>query len=177
MNFGPEHLPSFKKFFWRVFLKYILHLLKLFSYFRSAHHLGLEEKSFNDAQFSGKFSYWANNGTEPLKNLTIGNLIKESVIMYKDRIAVSSVHQGVKLTYTELHNQVTFHNSNEIFPILLLFSLRISTYLQIELFSAGLVALSLKKGDHVGIWAPNNVQWFVSIMAIIKAGFIAVSLY
>jgi acyl-CoA synthetase (AMP-forming)/AMP-acid ligase II len=47
--------------------------------------------------------------------------------------------------------------------------------LQVESFAAGLIALGLKKGDHVGIWAPNNIEWFVSIMAIIKAGLIAVS--
>ena len=66
----------------------------------------MEEKVLNDAEFSGKFSYWKNNGTESLKNLTIGNLIKECATVYEDRIAVSSVHQNLKLTYKELHHQV-----------------------------------------------------------------------
>ncbi|XKL65481.1 hypothetical protein PGB90_008901 [Kerria lacca] len=46
----------------------------------------------------------------------------------------------------------------------------------IDSFAAGLVALDLKKGDHIAIWAPNVIEWYISILAIIKAGFVAVNL-
>lgn len=47
--------------------------------------------------------------------------------------------------------------------------------LQAETFAAGLLALGLEPGDHVGIWAPNTVEWYISILGIIKAGLVAVN--
>ena len=29
----------------------------------------------------------------------------------------------------------------------------------IDAFAAGLLALDLQRGDRVGIWSPNNVEW------------------
>jgi hypothetical protein len=92
----------------------------------SSHYFERKEKSLNDAEFSGKFSYWKNSGSEPLRNLTIGNLIKESALVYKDKIAVSSVHQNAKLTYKQLHDQARERELGTHFFTLILVSIDLS---------------------------------------------------
>ncbi|KAJ4435710.1 hypothetical protein ANN_18326 [Periplaneta americana] len=42
--------------------------------------------------------------------------------------------------------------------------------------AAGLLHLGLKPGDRVGIWSYNCVQWYITYMAIAKAGLITVTL-
>jgi len=40
--------------------------------------------------------------------------------------------------------------------------------------AAGLTALGVKKGDRVGIWAPNCLEWILVQYATARAGFILV---
>ncbi|XP_068990502.1 medium-chain acyl-CoA ligase ACSF2, mitochondrial-like [Neodiprion pinetum] len=38
-------------------------------------------------------------------------------------------------------------------------------------FAAGLKKLGLKRGDRVGIWSPNSIEWSVVFLAIVRTGF------
>lgn len=42
--------------------------------------------------------------------------------------------------------------------------------------AAGLIALGLKPGDRVGVWAPNLAEWVVLQFATAKAGLILVNI-
>ncbi|XP_065215188.1 medium-chain acyl-CoA ligase ACSF2, mitochondrial-like [Planococcus citri] len=109
-----------------------------------------EEKLLQNPEIRNDLSYWKNPGTEPLKNFTINEIFSQSAEKYGDRYAVCS-YQGTKLTYKQALHQV-------------------------DEFAAGLLAIGLKKGDSVGIWAPNSSEWYISILAIMKAGLVAVNL-
>lgn len=77
--------------------------------------------------------------------------MRQSAEKFDNRTAINSLHQESKLTFRQVQKQA-------------------------ETFAAGLLALGLEPGDHVGIWAPNTVEWYISILGIIKAGLVAVNL-
>jgi fatty-acyl-CoA synthase len=47
---------------------------------------------------------------------------------------------------------------------------------EVDTFAAGLMAIGLKPGDRVGIWAPNCVEWVITQFATAKAGLILVNI-
>jgi len=82
---------------------------------------------------------------------TIGNLLDETVTNYGGKQAIVVRHQGVRLSYSELNEQV-----NQV--------------------AANLLARGIEKGDRVGIWSPNNLQWVVTQFATAKIGAILVNI-
>jgi len=48
--------------------------------------------------------------------------------------------------------------------------------MQCDRLAAGLRELGVQKGDRVGIWSPNCVEWIIVQYAAARAGFILVSL-
>jgi acyl-CoA synthetase (AMP-forming)/AMP-acid ligase II len=48
--------------------------------------------------------------------------------------------------------------------------------LQADKLASGLLNLGLSKGDRVAIWSPNFEFWYISMMAIARAGLICVTL-
>lgn len=119
------------EFFWGVKLPWTIPTYFYCTCFRSNLNDELEVKSLNDTSFSEKFSYWKNNGTEPLKNMTIGNLIKESAIIYEDRIAVSSVYQNEELTYSQLYDLVRINKFDLSVMQMYLVHLRMSSLISV----------------------------------------------
>ena len=57
-----------------------------------------------------------------------------------------------------------------------LYLLRINFKIQSEDLSAGLLALGFKKGDRLGIWAPNCVEWILTQYATALIGVIQVNI-
>lgn len=47
---------------------------------------------------------------------------------------------------------------------------------QVDRVAAGLLKLGLKKGDHVGLWGPNNMHWYLSMLGASRAGLISVAI-
>jgi len=45
---------------------------------------------------------------------------------------------------------------------------------QSDRLAAGLTALGMQKGDRVGIWSPNCIEWVIVQYAAARAGFILV---
>ncbi|PZC49249.1 MAG: fatty-acyl-CoA synthase [Chloroflexi bacterium] len=82
---------------------------------------------------------------------TIGGYFDGVVEAYPDNEAVVSRHQGVRLTYRQLQAEV-------------------------DRLARALLALGVEKGDRVGIWSPNNVEWIIVQYATAKVGAILVNI-
>ena len=98
-----------------------------------------------------RLSYAYGTSQQPLLGMTIGNKFDQACLQYADQDAVVSVHQNVRLSYAELQQQV-------------------------NAFACSLLKLGLEKGDRLGIWSPNCVEWTIAQFAAFKAGIILVNL-
>jgi fatty-acyl-CoA synthase len=87
----------------------------------------------------------------PLLGETIGANLERTVASFGDRDAVVSCHQGVRMSYAEFDAAV-----NRV--------------------ACGLMAGGIEKGDRVGIWSPNCVEWVVVQFATAKIGAILVNI-
>lgn len=96
-------------------------------------------------------SYVAGTSDTPLLYQTVGAALDAATTKYGDRPALIVPHQNIRWTYAELNEKTT----------------RIA---------AGLLALGLKPGDRVGLWAPNCAEWVVTQFATAKAGLILVNI-
>ena len=45
---------------------------------------------------------------------------------------------------------------------------------KVDKLAAGFLAMGLKKGDRIGMWGPNCMEWFLMQYATARAGFIMV---
>lgn len=91
-------------------------------------------------------------GPEPsLIERTIPEALIDAERRWPDAEAVVSVHQNVRLTFTELRQRA-------------------------DHVAQGLLALGLAPGDRVAIWAPNCVEWLLTQIATASAGLVLVNL-
>ncbi|XP_046474559.1 medium-chain acyl-CoA ligase ACSF2, mitochondrial isoform X1 [Neodiprion pinetum] len=91
-------------------------------------------------------SYISNPGSYPLLEKTVGQLLDVAAERFPNRESVVSVHQNMRMTFSEARKRA-------------------------DKFAAGLKKLGLKRGDRVGIWSPNSIEWSVAFLAIARAGF------
>jgi fatty-acyl-CoA synthase len=87
----------------------------------------------------------------PLLGATAGQLIDKTAARWPEREALIVRHQGIRWTWRELRQEV-------------------------DALAGGMIALGLKPGDRVGIWAPNTAEWVVVQFATAKAGLILVNI-
>ena len=95
-------------------------------------------------------SYASGVATEPLIGETIGENLERTVARFGDREALIARHQDIRLTYEQLNAQV-------------------------DALARGLLGAGIRKGDRVGIWAPNCAEWVLTQYATAKAGIILVN--
>ncbi len=96
-------------------------------------------------------SYWHRGGTEPLLGLTIPEQFARVVKRFPNSEAVVSIPQGRRLNYSHL-----------------------SAF--IDQLARGLMGSGFSKGDRVGIWATNNIEWLLLQMATARIGTILVNI-
>ncbi len=96
-------------------------------------------------------SYASGTSTVPLLGETIGDNLRRTVARCGDREALVDRGSGRRFTYTELFDAV-------------------------EALAAGLVAAGVRKGDRVGIWAPNRWEWVILQYATADMGAILVNI-
>lgn len=96
-------------------------------------------------------SYSHGIGDIPLKGETIGESLRQTVEKYPDSEALVVVQQDYRVTYKELWDQV-----GEV--------------------AKSLIAYGVKKGDRVGIWAPNRFEWVLVQFATPLVGAIMVNI-
>jgi fatty-acyl-CoA synthase len=87
----------------------------------------------------------------PLLGETIGANLGRTVARFPDAEAVISRHQGVRLTYAELSEEV-------------------------DRVARALMALGLEPGDRLGVWSPNCVEWVLLQYATAMVGVILVNI-
>jgi fatty-acyl-CoA synthase len=87
----------------------------------------------------------------PLSDATIYGLLADTARCYPDRPAVVFREQGVRWTWREFLAEV-------------------------DAFGAGLAGLGLVKGERVGIWSPNRVEWLVTQFATARQGLVLVNI-
>jgi fatty-acyl-CoA synthase len=98
-----------------------------------------------------QLSYVHGASVAPFIGDTIGMHFDRIVERFGERDALIVRHQQVRWTYRELKERV-------------------------DAFAAGLLALGLERGDRIGIWSPNNVEWVITQFATAKAGLILVNI-
>ena len=96
-------------------------------------------------------SYASGPSDKPLLGSTIGKFFDYAAGRYAEREAVVSIHQQVRFTYTQLAERV-----NKL--------------------AKAFIGAGFQKGDRIGIWSPNNVQWLIIQYATAKAGLILVTI-
>ena len=95
-------------------------------------------------------SYSQGIGTTPLLGETIGANFDRAVARFPERDALIVPHQDVRLTYGELGENV-------------------------DRTASAIAGLGLRKGDRLGIWAPNCAEWVHVQFATAKLGVILVN--
>ena len=102
-------------------------------------------------QSTPRWSYTSGTSDIPLLGLTIGDQFDVTAETYPDNPALIARQQNIRLTYRELQEQV-----NQC--------------------AKGLMQLGLRKGQRIGIWSPNRVEWCIAQFATSKIGAILVNI-
>jgi fatty-acyl-CoA synthase len=90
-------------------------------------------------------SYYHQGSTAPLLGETIPEHLAEVAERCADREAVVSLHQGRRLTYARL-------------------------FVAIDGLARGLSGMGFVRGERIGVWATNNVEWLLLQFAAARIG-------
>ncbi|MEJ2765727.1 AMP-binding protein [Photobacterium sp. MCCC 1A19761] len=96
-------------------------------------------------------SYFHRGGTQPLLGKTISQQFAEIAEAFPDQEAVVAIPQQRRLTYRELADEI-------------------------DLLAKGLLAAGFSKGDRVGVWSTNNLEWILLQMATARVGIVLVNI-
>lgn len=96
-------------------------------------------------------SYVRGPSHPPLAYVTIPQLLGEAVSRFGPRDAAVFCEQGVRMSYYDLDRAV-------------------------DELASGLLALGLNKGDRLGIWSPNRVEWVLTQFATARVGVLLVNI-
>ncbi|WP_455286933.1 AMP-binding protein [Cupriavidus necator] len=99
----------------------------------------------------GGLSHVRGDTTIPLSEQTVPALLAQTVARYPEREAVAFREQGVRWNWREFSDAV-------------------------DALAAGLHTLGLERGDRVGIWSPNRVEWLVTQFATARLGLVLVNI-
>jgi fatty-acyl-CoA synthase len=94
-----------------------------------------------------ELSYVCGASNAALIGETVGEHFDRAAARWGGRDALVARHQGIRWSYSELHQRV-------------------------DALAAGLLGLGLEPGDRVGVWSPNNAEWVLLQFATAKAGLI-----
>ncbi|XP_050741145.1 medium-chain acyl-CoA ligase ACSF2, mitochondrial [Drosophila biarmipes] len=90
-------------------------------------------------------------GKDPLVYRTIGQQLELTAANHGDVEAIVSCHEGKRYTFKGLLQEA-------------------------DALAAGFRKLGLKPGDAVGLWSPNYMHWYLSMMGAARAGLTSVGL-
>lgn len=100
---------------------------------------------------SVKKSYYRTQGDVPLLSSTIYEHFLQTSERFPDQEAVVSLPQHKCLSYTDFVREI-------------------------DLLAKGLVAMGAGKGNHIGIWSTNNLEWLLVQMACARIGAVLVNI-
>nr|XP_036225303.1 medium-chain acyl-CoA ligase ACSF2, mitochondrial-like [Bactrocera oleae] len=90
-------------------------------------------------------------GKQPLVYRSVGQELERAVAEYGTTESIVSCHEQKRYTFRSLIEDV-------------------------DRIAAGLLKLGLQQGDHVGIWAPNNMHWYLTMFGAARAGLVSVGI-
>ena len=96
-------------------------------------------------------SYWHRGGDMPLLGSTISEHFQAIAERFPDREAVVSLPQQRRLSYSTLADEV-------------------------DRLARGLIGLGYQRGDRIGIWSTNNIEWLLVQLATARIGVILVNI-
>jgi fatty-acyl-CoA synthase len=96
-------------------------------------------------------SYCHRGGETPLLGDTIPSHFENIVSRFGEREAVVSVHQQRRLTYAQLKNAV-------------------------DELARGLLGLGFQKGERLGVWSTNHIEWLLLQLATARIGAVLVNI-
>jgi len=96
-------------------------------------------------------SYFHRGGNEPLLGNTIAEHFADVVTRFAKREAVVSLPQQQRLSYRTLSDAV-------------------------DRLAKGLLAIGFSKGERIGVWSTNNVEWLLLQMATARIGAVLVNI-
>ena len=96
-------------------------------------------------------SYYHRGGNTPLLGSTIAEHFSEIVARFPEQEAVVSLAQQKRLTYSALSDEI-------------------------DQLAKGLLAIGFVKGDRIGIWSTNNIEWLLLQMATARIGAVLVNI-
>ena len=99
----------------------------------------------------GPLSYVAGTSDDPLKYMTISQLLDRACARHGGRTAAIFAENKLSLSWYDLRER-----SNDV--------------------AAGLLALGIGRGDRVGIWAPNRAEWLYVQFGTARIGAILVNI-
>ncbi len=99
----------------------------------------------------GAQSYAAGDTSPPLEFITLPDFLTQCVQRHGSRDAAIFDAEGVRLSWYDLAERV-------------------------DRMAAGFLALGLRRGNRVGIWAPNRHEWLVTQFATARVGLILVNI-
>ncbi|MBB2918576.1 AMP-binding protein [Cupriavidus alkaliphilus] len=100
---------------------------------------------------AGGLSHVRGDTSIALSEQTVPALLAQTVAAFPEREAVVFREQGVRWTWREFADAI-------------------------DALACGLHALGLARGDRVGIWAPNRVEWLVTQFATARLGLVLVNI-
>jgi fatty-acyl-CoA synthase len=100
---------------------------------------------------SPALSFVSGTSTAPLLYLTVDGVLKAAMDMAPRRDALIAPSQSIRFTFAELDGEV-------------------------ERVALGMMALGLKPGERIGIWAPNCAEWVLTMFAAARAGLVLVNI-
>ena len=98
-----------------------------------------------------RHSYFHRGGETPLLGQTIPEFFGAIAEQFPEREAVVSIHQGRRLNYRKLSADV-------------------------DELARGLLGSGFSRGDRIGIWSTNNIEWLLLQMAAARIGTVLVNI-
>ncbi|NYH17717.1 AMP-binding protein [Paraburkholderia bryophila] len=96
-------------------------------------------------------SYVRGSTQVPLSDATVSQFLRDTAQRFPTRPAVVFREQGIRWTWQEFADEV-------------------------DVLASGLAALGIVKGDRVGIWSPNRVEWLLTQFATARLGAVLVNI-
>jgi fatty-acyl-CoA synthase len=105
----------------------------------------------SDTSARPTLSFVSGVSEQPLIYRTIDGVLKAAVDAGPDRTALVVPYQSTRFTFAEFDREV-------------------------ERAARGMIACGLKPGERIGIWAPNRVEWVLTLFAAARAGLVLVNI-
>lgn len=96
-------------------------------------------------------SYVRGSTEVPLSELTVGQFLVETAQRFPERPAAVFREQDIRWSWREFQQEV-------------------------DILATGLLELGIQKGDRVGIWSPNRIEWLMAQFATARIGAVMVNI-